>query len=210
MVTAKASFLDLPPELRLKVYRNLFILENLQLFYYVQRLPHTWPAKRDASHTAAACPVANFENRNAASPQFLMTCKLCLEEGLPVLYGENELCFDNPSVLRYFLDLWSMEAKGSIRTIIFEGSLFKKAGLSAVARYLNALTSIRKFEFQPLPFSGCGNHMSLNGEGRKSLSQKMNDAYFPGKTFLGALFDRNPSVICGIVQGVITLYRVSR
>lgn len=52
--------------------------------------------------------------------------------------------------------------------------------------------------------------MSPNSEGFTCLSQEMNDERMPGKTFAKALFGRNPSVICGVVQGVSEWQFVSR
>ncbi|KAE9990532.1 hypothetical protein EG327_001296 [Venturia inaequalis] len=211
------GFLDLPPELRLKIYRNLFILENVKPLHEphdrvnLEMQLYSWQAMTDAMRrrkvanpTTAAKSPGTFANPNAASPQLLMTCKLCLHEGLPVLYGENEIVFDECSEMRYYLDLWSPKAKASVKIIIFKGVLLKRSGLSAVARCLNALTSLRKFEFQPESRCYLRPLMSLDSEGWEWLTQRMNRNHYPGKTFLNALYGRNPSATCRVVQDVLT------
>jgi hypothetical protein len=79
---AKLGFADLPKELRVRVYRLMFVTES---------------------------PV-NFQLRNnfQRSSAFLRTCKLAHEEGRAVLYGENafhlERCFTARG--RYFEEEW--------------------------------------------------------------------------------------------------------
>lgn len=147
MKTTRTSFLDLPPKLRPKIYRNLFVLETTTLEYHLSPLERiAYNKKLKASRTTTADPIVQFINSNAVSPQLLVTCKLCLHEGLPVLYGENELIFEKYSDLQYFIKLWSLKAKASIKTIIFKGELSKPNGLSCIVPYLNTLTSIRKFD----------------------------------------------------------------
>ncbi|TID22170.1 Mannan endo-1-6-alpha-mannosidase [Venturia nashicola] len=213
MKTTKTSFFDLPPELRLKIYRNLSILRyvkpvdevhnkigsEMELFNR-QATTDAMDGKKVASRTT----TIPFRNPNAASAQFLVTCKLCLHEGLPILYGENVLVFSKCSEILYCLGLWSPRAKASVRTVIFKGMLLKRNGLSSVARGIDTLTSLRKFEFRPKSRCFLLPHMSLDTEGWKWLKRQMNGDHFPGKTFLKALFGRNPSVTCRVVQVVFT------
>lgn len=76
---AKVSFLDLPPELRLKIYRYLFILD-------IALLEKPWPSYLDFDFDdpePKSATVANlektiptFKSKIAASPQLLQTWKL--------------------------------------------------------------------------------------------------------------------------------------
>jgi hypothetical protein len=66
----KTGFCDLPPELRNKIYRHVFVVDNGFRF-----------------------PVSSSKTVSC-SAQFLRTCRLVHSEGCSVLYGENNFSFD--------------------------------------------------------------------------------------------------------------------
>ena len=80
---ARASFTDLPGEIRLRIYRSVFV-------------------------TQAPINVHSRSNFQR-SANFLRTCKIILEEGRAVLYGENAFHFERSHAVRgkYFEPDWS-------------------------------------------------------------------------------------------------------
>ncbi|KAF2876352.1 hypothetical protein BDV95DRAFT_560535 [Massariosphaeria phaeospora] len=68
VVVPRKGFTDLPPELRNKCYRHLFVADG----------EFSFPAAQGLSRSA----------------QFLRTCKLVHSEGCSILYGENTFSFD--------------------------------------------------------------------------------------------------------------------
>ena len=78
------GFLTLPPELRNKVYRLLFIARKDLVFYF----------------------PSNF----CLSSAFLRTCRQIHEEGCGILYGENTFVFERNKYTR--APLWSPSLKG--------------------------------------------------------------------------------------------------
>lgn len=94
---SKASFSYLPPELCLKVYRYLFILDVALLKKprpSFLDLGFDDPEPKSAIVARLDMIVPTFRNKSAASPQLLQACKLCQSEGIAVLYGENVLSFE--------------------------------------------------------------------------------------------------------------------
>lgn len=71
---SKKGFLDLPSELRTKIYEHLWIIEKSVDF---NATPSDYVANRSHSY----------------SGQFLRTCKTIYNEGTPILYGENSFHF---------------------------------------------------------------------------------------------------------------------
>ncbi|KAF2435788.1 hypothetical protein EJ08DRAFT_692365 [Tothia fuscella] len=65
------GLLDVPPELRIKIYRNLLVVGEIDLYWNQIRR-------------------GRVENSKVAtSSQILQVCKTTFTEGLPILYGEN-------------------------------------------------------------------------------------------------------------------------
>lgn len=78
--TKRAGFCDLPAELRNKVYRHLFVVDDVLEF----------PADKATA----------YKNSFKRSAQFLSTCRLVYSEGCSVLYGENKFQFDRNGTTR--------------------------------------------------------------------------------------------------------------
>lgn len=76
VTTKKTGFCDLPPELRNKIYRHVFVVGN-----------------------GFGFPVPTSKTVSCSS-QFLRTCRLIHSEGCSVLYGENNFSFDRNRTTR--------------------------------------------------------------------------------------------------------------
>jgi hypothetical protein len=76
LAVKKTGFCDLPPELRNKIYRHVFVVDNGFRF-----------------------PVPSSKTVSCSS-QFLRTCRLVHSEGCSVLYGENNFSFDRNRTTR--------------------------------------------------------------------------------------------------------------
>lgn len=205
--TARLGFLDLPPELRLKVYRYLFVLEIAYL-----QTPWTYEDSDDGlkESESSSGAVAELEksvptsyNKSAASPQLLQTCKLCLSEGLPVLYGENRLTFNSPTALRHFIDVWGNSVEASIKCIVIESSYGNFRGFSPIAPHLKAMTNLQKFDFSWVHWVEREDlKMTLKKDvflGRGSCIK----ANLPCHTFLKKLFGKRPHVEVGSIFEMI-------
>ncbi len=80
--TVKTSFTDLPNEIRVRIYRSVFVTEG----------PINFHSRRDFQRSSS----------------FLRTCKIVHEEGRPILYGENAFHFERSHSARgkFFEEDW--------------------------------------------------------------------------------------------------------
>jgi hypothetical protein len=87
------TFVDLPIELRLKVYNQLFKFDK---------------------------PVELGKNDHCGSAQFLRTCKMVRDEGTAVLYGENSFHFTRDTRIRgtYHERVWKEVAYKDVRRFL--------------------------------------------------------------------------------------------
>ena len=70
----KTGFLDLPAELRTRIYPDIFV-------------------EQKPDYTGAQKAICFIHNEDTYSAQFLRTCRLVYEEGRPFLYGDNRFEF---------------------------------------------------------------------------------------------------------------------
>jgi hypothetical protein len=82
------GFLDLPAELRLKIYRSCYVVDTVTL-------PREVLAKPRKDFT--------FGFGIQASSQLLRSCMTCLREGIEILYGENAFLAPSPFGIRRFI-----------------------------------------------------------------------------------------------------------
>jgi hypothetical protein len=111
----RLSFLDLPVELRLKIYRFCLVLENAVTLRY------------GVSINLGACYFVN------ASSQLLRTCKTLYFEGSQVLYGENVFyAISTDDLSRLLRCAISQNAKDQIKhvTVVHHGVNFSPSVLS--------------------------------------------------------------------------------
>lgn len=178
METSKTSFLSFPPELRLKVYRNLFVVDK------------AWADRRFL--------------QTALSSQLLRTCNLILLEGRPVLYGENTMAFSRAADLKHWLDRWSDDVKSSIRLIIIGSRswYYGLRGCSSLIKHLSAMTSIRRIDFdvgQIFHTLDTRLYKDPFVDTRAHLEARM-----PCTTFLRQMFIKHPSIGSGLIVGYDT------
>ncbi|TID19022.1 Mannan endo-1-6-alpha-mannosidase [Venturia nashicola] len=132
MPTAKMGLAGLPAELRLIVYRNLFVIGIANL--YAQGHLGTGEIKS----------IQPGRKTIRATAQLLRTCKLFYDEGLPVLYGENTFYFYDGIVLNGFLMDGGHIAASYMRSIVLRNA----AGMAGKrAPNLFLLPNLRKFYF---------------------------------------------------------------
>ncbi|KAF2435778.1 hypothetical protein EJ08DRAFT_288705 [Tothia fuscella] len=83
------TFFDIPPELRIKVYRNLFVVGEVDFASMATNTKghYTKNYHEPTSTQSSSRPRPNLKIE--ASSQVLWTCKALSFEGLPILYGEN-------------------------------------------------------------------------------------------------------------------------
>ncbi|CAO2649858.1 Nn.00g011500.m01.CDS01 [Neocucurbitaria sp. VM-36] len=83
------SFLDLPAELRVKIYRNAFLFEEpIEFYARTDSVNHDYWVRKD-THTF----LMNLIKRRLLNLGFLRTCRTVQSEGSEVFYGENEFRF---------------------------------------------------------------------------------------------------------------------
>jgi hypothetical protein len=218
MGSVKVSILNIPPELRLKIYRYCFILEIVTLKHPIDETMYmpfidfseegkssngttNRRAKSKKAFDEHQTRIKGYKKRNATSAQLLRTCKLCLGEGLPVLYGENELNFSSLSGLKHYLRLWGNDVKALIKTLVVMEQGYGFRGSSPIAQHLNVMTSIRRldFHYQYKCF--------LQAEMTLKLDSFLGQGYWikrslPCNTFLKKLFSKNPSIQSGVIMDI--------
>jgi hypothetical protein len=92
MSTSILGFCDLPPEIRLEIYRYCFIFDDKLRLTYI-----SIPELHDLHVESQPPPVPE------GSSQLLACSKLLLMEGRPVLYGENRFHFRQRYELEKFI-----------------------------------------------------------------------------------------------------------
>jgi hypothetical protein len=123
------SFLDLPSELRLRIYRNCFVVGEVQIVDKSTNFP--------PDNDGYAYHVKN------ASSQFLQTCHTCYIEGRRILYEENVFDFPYPSSLTYFLSRTPfVYAKDWVKHVRIHPRIYWTSSLDRVDAFsnLNILT----------------------------------------------------------------------
>lgn len=121
----------LPAELRLKIYRTLFILDPIEI------------SSRKAyghgtDYNFAASKRYGSDKKFNASSQLLRVCGLFLHEGVPVLYGENTFVAGTRAHTKSFMNM--LETRNGhfrkIQTMTFDGleNLKKNYGFSVLER----------------------------------------------------------------------------
>ncbi|KAF2424248.1 hypothetical protein EJ08DRAFT_420153 [Tothia fuscella] len=88
-IARRLSFLDLPAELRVRIYRICFILGPIEILDISTNIP---PDNEGYAYHIIS-----------ASAQLLRTCKTCCIEGKAILYGENTYFFPYSASASYFL-----------------------------------------------------------------------------------------------------------
>lgn len=142
-ISAMPNFLDLPAELRVKIYRNLYVVGTVDLTdntfssidYHRALNPsqcHFCPTSLKKAKTSgrpyilAATEARRFlenefiETFCFASSQFLRCSKLVYHESMPILYSENTFWLTNACQLRNFLRDCSDVARYSISSLLFQ------------------------------------------------------------------------------------------
>lgn len=105
----RVSFLSLPAEIRLRIYRFLFIkgFDGRDDFDSSGDSEVLMPAPYVVKHSRDMT-FRNSSNQPHVcgwrrSSQFLRCCRTCALEGRPVLYGENTFFVDAPSAISFFV-----------------------------------------------------------------------------------------------------------
>jgi hypothetical protein len=103
------SFLSLPPEIRLRIYRFLFIkgFDGRDDFDSSGDSEVLMPAPYVVKHNRDMTSQASNDQPHLRgwrrSSQFLRCCRACALEGRPILYGENTFYVDAPSAISFFV-----------------------------------------------------------------------------------------------------------
>ncbi|KAH8811340.1 hypothetical protein F5884DRAFT_876560 [Xylogone sp. PMI_703] len=106
------TFLDLPYEIRLKLYSDLFLRSALNLYRKPNSL-NLCMSDCNPPFDLQKIPV----HHTAISTAFLLTCKQISEEGALVLYSRNTFGFHDPRVLLEFLVCIGQSNTRNIRAI---------------------------------------------------------------------------------------------
>ena len=111
-----ASLLGLPPEVRVKVFRNLFVSVLPVRVHWVMK---PWVLKRRKIRPS-------FRHRRSA--QLLRVCRKLYQDGTPILYSENTYFynFDAPC---YTLQLLSLSCIQMIKHLSFARTTFQDPGI---------------------------------------------------------------------------------
>jgi hypothetical protein len=118
------SFLDLPSELRVRIYRNCLVVGDVRIVDQSRNFP--------PDNEGYAYHVVN------ASSQLLQTCQTCYSEGRPILYGENTFDFPYPASLTYFLSrIPFLYAKDWIRSIRIQPRIYWSSSLDKIETFSN-------------------------------------------------------------------------
>jgi hypothetical protein len=137
---ANPSLLGIPTELRLKILRNCMVIGVAEVAIRQPRfLECGW-----------------FQTPHASS-QLLCVCKTLYNEGLPILYGENILCFYDALRLKIFLACCD-DIKSTIKHI-FMGCTCGIVSELSLFNSLPNLRSFHRFVYRESTFEVC-----LNGD----------------------------------------------
>lgn len=193
-VPSKLGFLDLPPELRLKVYRSLFVADKFR--FHMEATLYKFERQGTEDELIQ---IPSWKNVDS---QFLRTCKLILHEGLPVLYEENVFAFTSV----YALDNWTQHRwfshKHLIKTVFLECmSNNHLRGLEPMIPSLTSMANLRRFDIHlPIYHSGAylNPNISLKVDVLLGLKQII-DRDTRCKGFLKKLFGHNPSIESGVI-----------
>ncbi|KAE9977311.1 hypothetical protein EG327_007778 [Venturia inaequalis] len=207
METTKIGLADIPAELRLKVYRNLFVIgiANLHAQGHVHNSCHKCYKGcicRRALGELETIPPGRKTIR--ATAQLLRTCKLFYHEGLPVLYGENTFYIYDGVGLNSFLMGGGDTTASYIRSIVLRDA----AGMMGrSAPNLSILPSL-----QELYIFGAASEWDRDAVedclprrlwGSLSLRTQPDQIVWtqrkvPAVGFLRRLFVRYPDIRCGV------------
>jgi hypothetical protein len=143
------GFLSLPPELRLKIYRYLFVMDSHL------RIPEPIQIKRDRISSQPQSPQAAQRDPIVvkADSQFLRCCKTVYIEGLPVLYGENNF---TTYYVGSFLEFTKTLSKSSLLTIRYL-DLPRRFRETLHARQFRRLVNLRSLILERRMFLGPSN-----------------------------------------------------
>lgn len=207
METAKIGLADLPAELRLKVYRNCFVVGIINL--------HTQAHVHDSTHKCYKGCICRPElgeietippgrKTIRATAQLLRTCKLFYDEGLPILYGENTFYLYDGRGLNSFLMGGGDKTASYIRSIMLRDA----AGLAGNrAPNFPILPSLQEFyifgaasEWDCDAVDDClprrlWGSLSLRTEPEHIVVTKCK---VPAVAFLQRLFALYPAIQCGV------------
>jgi hypothetical protein len=108
-VVQTIPFLALPPEIRIRIYRFLFVggYDGGDKFDSSGDNEVLMPARHVIKHNMdrfSHDPSNHSYSRGwQRSSQFLRCCRTCVLEGRPILYGENTFYVDAPSAISFFV-----------------------------------------------------------------------------------------------------------
>lgn len=205
------NFLDLPPELRIKVYRNLYVIGTVDLTdktggfeNHARRGRCSFcPTLVDNIETpgpAYNLVIEGFEDfvgtYNTASSQFLQCSKLIYYESITILYGANTFWLTNACQLKNFLYNCNAEARSSISSLMFKHA--------TVWPDLRLLPNLKKLEFYDYshsipPWHEPSDEWNDNLLLDTSPYYRSPESGNPGDAFLRRLYKKYPHIECGIL-----------
>ncbi|RDI81437.1 Mannan endo-1,6-alpha-mannosidase [Venturia inaequalis] len=195
-VPVKFGLLDLPPELRVKIYRSLFIVDKF-IFDMRDDLQLRNLRRRDGTRRRVLNP-------NNADSQLLRTCKLVLHEGLPILWGENIFAFTSVNALNHSMCGWPLGNKGLIRSVVLEHRYSPQlVGMNRALPHFISLGNLRKFSIDvrgQQEGALLSSNMHLKTDVFLGL-EKTIARITRCKGFLEKLFRHSPAIECGVIDG---------
>jgi hypothetical protein len=144
-VTSGISLLDIPPELRLKVYRNLFVVGKVRHFRMDTNNAGYYSTRRAGVNIYRLQEASRVE----VSSQLLRTCKGVFLEGLSVIYGENTFAVE----LRHVRPKATLEraigwkARASIRHLVAERWLERYWKSKSMALVYTPFQNLQRLDF---------------------------------------------------------------
>ncbi|KAM3413507.1 hypothetical protein BST61_g11578 [Cercospora zeina] len=100
----KCHFLELPAELRNRIYRMCLVASDAVIEVEFKDL-RRWSSARSCSDWSASLPP---------EPLFLSTCKTIRNEALSIYYGENTFHLALPSLSENHLIVWGVESSQGV------------------------------------------------------------------------------------------------
>lgn len=208
MATAKIGLADIPAELRLKVYRNLFVIGIANL--------HAQGHVHDSCHKCYKGCICRPEEGELetippgrktirATAQLLRTCKLFYHEGLPVLYGENTFYIYDGRGLNSFLWGGGDLTASYIRSIILRDAAGLVGGKGAPN--FPILPNLQEFyifgaasEWDRDAVEDCLPRRLWGSLSLLTQPEKIAgiECRVPAVAFLQRLFAKYPSIRCGV------------
>ncbi|QDS77214.1 hypothetical protein FKW77_002802 [Venturia effusa] len=206
--TAKIGLADIPAELRLKVYRNCFVIGIANL----HRQGHVHDSRSKCYKGCICYPdrtdidtIGPGLKTIRATAQLLRACKLFYHEGLPVLYGENTFYIYDGHELNWFLIGGGQRTAALIRSVMLRDA----AGLTGGKRALNLslLPNLQKLyifgaagEWDRDAVEDClprrlWGSLELRAEPDQIVVPKRK---MPAVAFLQKLHAQYPSIQCGV------------